>query len=145
MKILPSKTLVVLSHPNHEFAIYGMVQRLRPHFIYLTDGGSPTRIAETRQGLARAGLVGNATFLNHPEDTFYQGLLEGDIGYFQSVAAQVKKVVDKLRPEQVFCDRVELYNPVHDLALPIVRRALKEVRHCAAARGALDQPERRRS
>ncbi len=33
------RRLVVLSHPNHEAAIFGIVQRLRPKLVILTDGG----------------------------------------------------------------------------------------------------------
>jgi hypothetical protein len=34
------RRLMVFSHPNHELAVYGLVQRLRPHLLYLSDGGS---------------------------------------------------------------------------------------------------------
>ena len=61
-------TLVVFSHPNHELAILGLLQRLRPKIVYLTDGGGPKRISETEEGLASVGLLNQATFLNYTEN-----------------------------------------------------------------------------
>ena len=42
-----ASTIAVFSHPNHELAIFGLLQRLRPRLIYLTDGGGPERVAQT--------------------------------------------------------------------------------------------------
>jgi hypothetical protein len=119
-------TTVVFSHPNHELAIFGMLQSLRPALLYLTDGGGERRVDETRRGLERIGLGGRARFLGHPERSFYDALLERDSGFFARVVAEVREVLDETRPSQVLCDAVEFYNPVHDLSLPIVRAALRE-------------------
>ena len=51
-----SRSLVVFSHLNHELAIFGLVQRLRPNLIYLTDGGGKDRIGQTKAGLEQIGL-----------------------------------------------------------------------------------------
>ncbi|HKO98469.1 MAG TPA: hypothetical protein VJU86_15840 [Pyrinomonadaceae bacterium] len=117
-------TLIVFSHPNHELAIFGILQRLRPHLLYLTDGGGRERVAETKRGLGRIGLLEQATFLNHSEATFYESLVAGDNSFFGQVTAQVSAVVGLLKPAQVLCDAVEFYNPIHDLSLPIVRAAI---------------------
>jgi hypothetical protein len=47
--------LFVFSHPNHEGAVLGMVQRLRPHLVFLTDGGGERRVNETRAALPEPG------------------------------------------------------------------------------------------
>lgn len=117
-------TLVVFSHPNHELAIFGLLQRRRPRLLYLTDGGGPNRVTETQRGLESIGLADRATFLDYPEQRFYDALVEADTGFFKAVAGRVRDGVRDQPPDQVLCDAVEFYNPVHDMSLPIVRAAL---------------------
>ncbi len=117
---------VVMSHPNHEAAIFGIVQGLRPNLVILTDGGGEPRPSQSRQALDRMGLLGHATFLDFRESDFYAALLDRDLGYFRSVIVRLRTEIEAFEPEQVICDAVEFYNPVHDLSLPIVRAALGE-------------------
>jgi hypothetical protein len=123
------RRLFVLSHPNHELAVFGLAQRWRPHLLYLTDGGGEERVAQTRRGLESIGLLENARFLNFSEPSFYRGLLDRDVAFFRRVADAVRAEIDSSRPEQVFCDAVEFYNPVHDMSLPVVRAALGGAAH----------------
>ena len=51
----------------------GLLQRLRPRLVYLTDGGPLERVPATREGLARIGLqdsavevVGDRLRFTHP-------------------------------------------------------------------------------
>ena len=118
------RRLLVLSHPNHEAAIFGIVQRLRPRLVILTDGGGDPRPAETRRALDKVGLLDHVSFLDFREGDFYRALLERDLDYFRIVIARLRTQLEELAPEQVICDAVEFYNPVHDLSLPIVRAAL---------------------
>jgi len=118
--------VLVFSHPNHELAIYGLVQRLRPHLIFLTDGGGARRVEQTEQGLERIGLRDRAQFLDYPEAAFYDALLQRDEGLFHEVARRIRAALERIGPEQVLCDAVEFYNPVHDLSLPIVLAALAD-------------------
>src|SRR5438132_5557578 len=118
-------TLVVFSHPNHELAILGLLQRLRPKIVYLTEGGGPKRISETEEGLASVGLLNQATFLNYTENAFYDSLLASDYMFFKRISDQVGALVNWWRPAQILCDAVEFYNPIHDLTVPIVHRALQ--------------------
>jgi hypothetical protein len=117
-------TVMVFSHPNHELAIFGLLQRLRPHLVYLTDGGGAGRVNETRRGLQRIGLAERADFLNHSEASLYDALLDRNLALYREVVAQVRERLAARRPRQVFCDAVEFYNPLHDMSLPIVRAAL---------------------
>ena len=121
---MTARRLVVFSHPNHEVAVFGLLQRWQPTLLYLTDGGGDDRVAQTRSGLARIGLLQHATFLNHAESAFYEGLVARDTAYFEGVAGQIAAVIERTRPDEVLCDAVEYYNPVHDLSLPLVYRAL---------------------
>jgi hypothetical protein len=121
---LPSPAVFVFSHPNHELAVYGLVQRLNPWMMFLTDGGGADRVEQTREGLSRIGRLERAVFLNHPEKQFYDRLLSRDVDYFQGVAAQVHDLLRETQPACVCSDAIEFYNPVHDLAVPITRAAL---------------------
>lgn len=121
--------LFVFSHPNHEGAVLGMVQRLRPHLVFLTDGGGERRVNETREALARIGLLDRARFLDCTEASFYAALLDRRSDFFLEQAKRVRAVAESVRPALVFCDAAELYNPVHDVSLPIVRAALAGLPH----------------
>jgi hypothetical protein len=118
--------VLVFSHPNHELAVFGLVQRLHPHLIFLTDGGGAERVGQTERGLERIGLRDRAHFLNYTEAAFYEALIEGDVHLFREVARNLRAWLDCIRPAQVLCDAVEFYNPVHDLSLPIALAAVAD-------------------
>jgi hypothetical protein len=109
----------------HELAVFGLLQRLRPNIIYLTDGGGRKRVSETQEGLKSIGLLNHATFLNYTEEAFYDSLLARDHTFYEEVTDRVFGLLDSMRPTQILCDAVEFYNPVHDLSLPIVQAALR--------------------
>jgi LmbE family N-acetylglucosaminyl deacetylase len=115
--------LFVFSHPNHEIAVFGLIQRLRPRLLYLTDGGPPERVAATEQGLDRVGLLDGAIFLNRRESALYQALVDRDLPFWQGLAAEVAAVIAEAKPDRVAADAVEYYNPVHDMCLPVVMAA----------------------
>lgn len=119
-----ARWLFIFSHPNHEIAVFGHVQRLRPHVLYLTDGGGSQRVAESRLGLERLGLGDQATFLDHPERSLYDALLARDVAFWRRLASQVAEVIDRVQPDCVAADAVEFYNPVHDMTLPVAEAAV---------------------
>lgn len=116
--------VMVFSHPNHEVALLGTIARLRPHLVFLTDGGGPVREEQSRRGLSDYVAPETVHFLGHSEQTLYDALLDGDTAFYGSLAGQVASILGPLAPEAVYCDMVEFYNPVHDMALPVVRAAL---------------------
>jgi hypothetical protein len=118
------RRVCVFSHPNHEGAVLGLIQRLRPHLLFLTDGGGERRVDETRRALGELGLLDRARFLDCTEQSFYDALLDGRSDFFLEQAKRVRGAMEEIAPEHVFCDAVEFYNPVHDVSLPIVRAAL---------------------
>ncbi len=119
------KPVFVFSHPNHEIAVFGLLMKLKPPIIYLTDGGGGQRLRETSEGLQAAG-VGDVTFLNFSEQTFYDALLEQNVAFLATVCERVRAVLSR-GFDSIFCDAVEWYNPVHDLSLPIVRAVAGEL------------------
>jgi hypothetical protein len=120
---LNSKTLCVFSHPNHELAVFGLLQKMRPTLAFLTDGGGQHRVNETRKALESIGLGDRAIFLPYTEKSFYDALARADAGFFYGVASEIRTVISSDKPDQILCDAVEYYNPVHDMSLPIVYSA----------------------
>jgi hypothetical protein len=116
---------VVFSHPNHEIALFGWLRRTRPPIVYLTDGGGEERVEQTRRGLAGIGCLDRATFLGHRETALYGALLDRDLPFWRRLAEQVRAALVPHAPRQVFCDAVELYNPVHDMSLPVTKAAVR--------------------
>ncbi|BCU78025.1 hypothetical protein [Luteolibacter sp. LG18] len=120
-----ARRVIVIGHPAHELAIYGLLQRHRPHVVVITDGGGEERERQSKEGLERIGLLERATYLGYSEASFYDGLLDRNDALFARVAADLRAVLERLQPDQVFCDAIEFYNPVHDITRPIVLRALE--------------------
>lgn len=117
-------TVAVFSHPNHEMAVFGLLQRLRPWLVFLTDGGGEERVKQTKRGLHQIGLLDRAVFVNHPEESFYEGLLQKNLRFFEEIKSLLGSLIRSSRPDQILCDAVEFYNPVHDMALPLVMGAV---------------------
>lgn len=117
--------LVVTGHPNHELAILGLVQRLRPRLLFLTDGGGDERVDDSRRALAALGLADRARFLGFREGALYRALLDRDAAVFAGLVAEVRAEIERHAPRQILCESVELYNPLHDITLPIVRAAAR--------------------
>jgi hypothetical protein len=118
-----SSAIMVFSHPNHEIGVLGTIYRLRPHIVYLTDGGGEARVLQTRQAL-RDYQPASVHYLNHSEQSLYGALCEGDSEFFRTLAIEVRVLLENFNGATIFCDAVEFYNPVHDIALPVVRAAL---------------------
>jgi len=117
--------LIVTGHPNHELAIFGFVQRMRPRMLFLTDGGGQERVDESRRALASIGLLDHAHFLGWTEQSLYDAVLTRDLGVFGQLVDAVRRELISTAPRQVICESIELYNPLHDIVLPIVRGAAR--------------------
>ena len=118
-------TIMVFSHPNHEVSVLGTIGRKSPHVVFLTDGGGEERVRETQEGLSSYLPFENLHFLGHSEPSLYDALVNHDCEFFRNLAREVRDVVDLIQPSEIYCDAIEFYNPVHDMALPIVRAALE--------------------
>jgi hypothetical protein len=118
------RSVMVFSHPNHEIAVLGTIYRKRPDIIFLTDGGGEDRVDQSRQGLSAYLQEDSLHFLNYTEQSLYDALIRCDVAFYRSLASEVRDLLMRLDAEEVFCDAVEFYNPVHDIALPVVLAAL---------------------
>jgi len=117
----PIKRVMIFGHPAHELALFGFMQRFRPQIVVITDGGGEERIRQSRAGLESIGL--EATYLKFAENDFYAALLRRDVTFFEGVSESLSLEIAAFQPDQIFCDAVEFYNPVHDITLPLVLRA----------------------
>jgi hypothetical protein len=115
--------LMIFGHPAHELALFGFLQRFQPQVIIVTDGGSEERLRQSRAGLDLIGL--KATYLDFAENDFYVALLRRDVPFFEAVADCLQGHIAAAGPQQIFCDALEFYNPVHDITLPLVLRAVE--------------------
>ena len=117
----PIKRLMIFGHPAHELALFGFLQRFRPYIVVITDGGGEERIRQSRTGLESIGL--EATYLKFAENDFYAALLRRDVPFFEAVSDALSLEIVASQSDQIFCDAMEFYNPVHDITLPLVLRA----------------------
>jgi hypothetical protein len=113
------RSLFILSHPNHELPVMGLVRHLKPRIIYLTDGGGAHRVAQTVDGLSKTEAT--PIFLDRKERSLYQALLDQDEDFFIKLAQDVVSACPDA-PDRIFCDAVEFYNPVHDISLPVAMK-----------------------
>ena len=119
-----NKPLMVFGHPNHEFAVLGLVQRHKPYMIFLTDGGGQFRVNETRNSLSSLNLQEQAFFLNYPEKLLYDALLEKNSDIFLEIVNHLRALFFYIKPDFILCDAIEFYNPLHDTTLPLVMKTL---------------------
>jgi hypothetical protein len=119
-----AQTLAVFSHPNHELSVLMTLARVEPLIVFLTDGGGPARVEESRAGLKTVGLEKKARFMQNTEESFYRAILAKDSSFFKGVAAHLSNYLTLHEPVQIITDAVEFYNPVHDISLPLVRKAV---------------------
>ena len=118
-----ARRLMIFGHPGHELALFGLLQRYRPLIVIITDGGGEERVEESRAGLSSIALAESAVFLRFREAAFYEALLDNDIDFFWEVSEALHTEIARAQAEQIFCDAIEFYNPVHDMTLPLVLRA----------------------
>jgi LmbE family N-acetylglucosaminyl deacetylase len=119
-----ARRLMIFAHPSHELGLFGLAQKVEADFLFLTDGNVRERIAESRAALATISRVAGARYLEIPEFTVYEKVIERDLDFFREIVHRVREVVDEVEPDQILCDAVEFYNPSHDMTLPITLAAL---------------------
>ncbi len=50
--------------------------------------------------------------------------MQRDAQFYRSMAKRIGQIIREVRPDDIYCDAVEFYNPVHDMTLPLVLGAL---------------------
>lgn len=122
---------MVFAHPGHELAVAGLLQRNRPHLLFITradSAGDVERESLTFQGLEQLGLVDRATFLGVAEADIYRWLLERELGPFLELRGKLLAWLETVRPVTLFGDAFELSNVVHDIGRALLDSAWREYR-----------------
>ena len=123
------RSAMVFAHPGHELLVAGLMQRLRPHILFLTcadSAGDSERETLARQGLEKLGLVEQTTFFSISEHDVYGWLLEGNVAPFLKLRHRLLEWLDAIRPSQVFGDAFELSNITHDIGRAVLDSAWRE-------------------
>ncbi|MFL4970398.1 MAG: hypothetical protein ACJ8DQ_11575 [Xanthobacteraceae bacterium] len=127
----PQRCAMVFAHPGHELLAAGLIQRHRPHLLFLTradSAGDAEREALARHGLQQLGLADRTTFLSVSDLDVYRWLLEGDVASFLQLRGRLVEWLDAIRPTILFGDAFELWNVVHDTARALLDSAWRECR-----------------
>jgi hypothetical protein len=122
---------MVFAHPAHELLVAGLLQRRRPHLLFLTRGdsaGDTEREMLAQHGLQQVGLAERTTFLSVSESDLYRWLLAGDVTPFLELRRRIVEWLDAVRPRQLFGDAFELVNVVHDVGRALLDSAWRECR-----------------
>lgn len=116
-------TMAVFAHPNHELALFGVVQRWRPAILVLTDGGGAYRIPDSYRALQTIAFRGPFEILPLHESSVYDAFLRRDVDFFRSMATLIRDRAVKYGIRRFLCDAVEFFNPIHDIVRPLVEAA----------------------
>ena len=111
------KTLLVSAHPGHELRLHHWMEQVRPDVFIITDGsgsvGAP-RLEASRRVLDRIGahLLPGAGGLT--DRRVYEAMRTSDQGFFGALRGQIAGLTRSAGYDQVVCDGLEGFNPVHD-------------------------------
>lgn len=120
---------LIFAHPGHELLVAGLMQRLRPHILFLTcadSAGDMEREMLARRGLETLGLTEQTTFLSISEQDMHRWLLNGDVAPFLELRQRVLEWLEALQPSQIFGDAFELSNPTHDIGRAVLDSAWRD-------------------
>jgi hypothetical protein len=120
---------MIFAHPGHELLVVGLMQRYRPHILFLTradSAGDDEREALAIQGLEKLGLSERATFLHVREHDLYRWLFERDANAIMDLRRQVLDWLERVRPTRIFGDAFEVSNVTHDLGRAVLDSAWRD-------------------
>jgi hypothetical protein len=111
-------SILIIAHPGHELLVHHWLERARPKVFILTDGSGSAdndRSQQSRRTIENAGASCGHVFAAASDRDWYDDLLAGDVRRFLTV---IERIVLECGSgaDEIVCDRVELFNPMHDLA-----------------------------
>lgn len=111
-------SVLIVAHPGHELLVHHWLERARPLVFVLTDGSGGAdkdRSQQSRMTIENAGGACGEVFAEASDRDWYDDILLGDTRRFEDVVERIARQC-AAGVDEIVCDRVELFNPVHDLA-----------------------------
>ncbi len=135
MDTLSERSLLVIGHPGHEFAVHGWIAQQQPVVCILTDGSGTvgrSRIAHSKAALEELHAQLGPIWGDSSDGEFYQRILNCDHAFFAATRDRLANIIVTQDIGIVVSDAIEGYAPTHDLCEVIARAAIMQ----ATARGA---------
>lgn len=111
--------ILIIAHPGHELLLRHWLATARPTVFALSDGSGSTgknRSAYSRRFISALGARTGTVFGAYSDRDLYRFLREGRTDIFRQISDQISEAALKQGCDQIVCDAVEHYNPMHDIA-----------------------------
>ena len=135
-RFVDGSLLLVLAHPGHELRVHGLLGRLRPTVLVLTDGSGragPSRIGRTLSIVEGAGAQPGPVFGRMRDAALYATLLSGSHEPFLRLAAEIASAIEASGAAAVAADAAEGFDPAHDVCRLLVNAAVARRRAAGQA------------
>jgi hypothetical protein len=123
----PGRVAVFVGHPGHELLVHHFMERCRPTYLCLTDGSggnAAPRVGSTGRLLDRIGATWGPIRGRFTDKELYRLLLDGRVDVFLALADELSDILIDAGVEFVAGDKMEGFNPGHDLARALLDRAV---------------------
>ena len=122
-----AKAALVIAHPGHELRVHGWLEFARPAVFVLTDGSgraAASRLEATRRILAVALARPGSIYGWLADREFYSALLQRQVEKFVRLSEELAHALMANRVDYVVGDKVEGYNPAHDICRCVIDAAV---------------------
>jgi hypothetical protein len=112
------RAVLIVAHPGHELLLHHWLECVQPIVCTLTDGsGSQAhdRAHRSKKIIQKAGARVGPVFSETTDRGWYQAILSGDRGLFDSAADRIAELCRTEDVTQIVADPFEFFNPMHDL------------------------------
>lgn len=121
------RVAMVFAHPAaHELLMAGLIYRHRANILFVTrgDSGSPGSDQLADRGLSSHPRVGSLNFLGMSEKESYQHAFAGNIDFYRRQRDQIVAWLEKIQPDALLGDSLELSNFHHDVTRVLIDSAV---------------------
>ncbi|MEP6913553.1 MAG: hypothetical protein ABI923_12410 [bacterium] len=119
---------LVVAHPGHELRVHGWMELARPVVFVLTDGSGHTRksrLASTTEVLTKSLAKPGPIYGRFADVDVYAAILEKDVHFFIELAEELAHILVSSEIDYVVGDRIEGYNPTHDICRSVINAAVE--------------------
>jgi hypothetical protein len=124
------RAALVVAHPGHELRVFGWLHLAQPRVFILTDGSGrsgKSRLAATTRIVEEAGAKPGCIYGCFTDRELYAAIINGEYHLFTGLAEQLAEALQDEQIDYVVGDRVEGYNPAHDVCRLVIDAALEMV------------------